>query len=48
MLEVAYQFRDPFQLSFARYEKTFGEPRPAPLDVALAETISWWRRQSRS
>jgi hypothetical protein len=46
MIEMAYEFEEPFLVDSLRFERTFGIG-PTPLDVALAATVAWWREQSR-
>ena len=42
MIEMAYEFEEPFLLDSSRIERTFGM-RPTPLEEAIAETVAWWR-----
>jgi nucleoside-diphosphate-sugar epimerase len=42
MIEMAYEFEEPFILDSSKTEQAFGL-RPTPLEAALAETVSWWR-----
>jgi nucleoside-diphosphate-sugar epimerase len=40
--ETRYQFDRPYVLDSSAFETTFGVA-PTPLDVALKETLAWWR-----
>jgi nucleoside-diphosphate-sugar epimerase len=42
MIEMAYEFEEPFILDSAKIERAFGL-RPTPLEEAIAETVAWWR-----
>jgi len=42
MIEMAYEFEEPFLLDCSKIEQAFGL-RPTPLEEALAETVAWWR-----
>ena len=42
MVEMAYEFEEPYLLDSSRIERAFGL-RPTPLEEALAETVGWWR-----
>jgi nucleoside-diphosphate-sugar epimerase len=42
MIEMAYEFEEPFLLDSSKIERAFGL-RPTPLEEALAETVAWWR-----
>jgi nucleoside-diphosphate-sugar epimerase len=42
MIEMAYEFEEPFLLDCSKIERAFGL-RPTPLEEALAETVAWWR-----
>jgi nucleoside-diphosphate-sugar epimerase len=42
MVEMAYEFEEPFLLDSSKIERAFGL-RPTPLEEALAETVAWWR-----
>jgi nucleoside-diphosphate-sugar epimerase len=42
MIEMAYEFEEPFVLDSSKIEQAFGL-RPTPLEVALGETVAWWR-----
>jgi nucleoside-diphosphate-sugar epimerase len=42
MIEMGYEFDEPFLVDSSRFERAFGMA-PTPLDVALAETVAWWR-----
>lgn len=44
MAEMGYQFDRPFVLDSSRSEAELGLA-PTPLDVALEETVAWWRAQ---
>jgi len=41
MIEMVYQFEEPFVLDCSKIERAFGL-RPTPLDEAVAETVAWW------
>ena len=45
LAEMAYEFEEPFVLDTTKYESTFGAAG-TPLDVAIKETITWYRSQS--
>jgi nucleoside-diphosphate-sugar epimerase len=42
MIEMAYEFEEPFVLDCSKIERAFGL-RPTPLEEALVETVGWWR-----
>lgn len=42
MIEMSYEFEEPFLVDSSRFEQAFGMG-PTPLEVALAETVAWWR-----
>jgi nucleoside-diphosphate-sugar epimerase len=42
IIEMAYEFEEPFLLDCSKIERAFGL-RPTPLDEALVETVAWWR-----
>ncbi len=42
MVEMAYEFEEPFILDSSKIERSFGL-RPTPLEEALAATVAWWR-----
>jgi nucleoside-diphosphate-sugar epimerase len=42
MIEMAYEFEEPFILDCSKVERAFGL-RPTLLEEALAETVGWWR-----
>jgi nucleoside-diphosphate-sugar epimerase len=42
MIEMAYEFEEPFLLDCSKIERAFGL-RPTPLEEAVAETVAWWR-----
>jgi nucleoside-diphosphate-sugar epimerase len=42
MIEMAYEFEEPYLLDSSKIERAFGL-RPTPLEQALAETVTWWR-----
>jgi nucleoside-diphosphate-sugar epimerase len=42
MIEMAYEFEEPFLLDSSKIERAFGL-RPTPLEEALVETVAWWR-----
>jgi nucleoside-diphosphate-sugar epimerase len=45
MIEMAYEFEEPYLLDSSKIERAFGL-RPTPLESALAETVAWWRDQA--
>jgi nucleoside-diphosphate-sugar epimerase len=47
MIEMSYEFEEPFILDSSRFERTFGIG-PTPLEEALVATVSWWRRPGRT
>jgi len=42
MIEMAYEFEEPFILDSSKIERAFGL-RATPLEEALARTLAWWR-----
>src|SRR5271157_2799213 len=44
LAETAYEFEEPFVLDTTKYESTFGAAG-TPLDVAIKETVIWYRSQ---
>ena len=42
IIEMAYEFEEPFLLDCSKIERAFGL-QPTPLDEALVETVAWWR-----
>lgn len=46
LAEVRYQFAAPFVLDSTAAQRTFGL-LPTELDAGLAQTVAWWRAQSR-
>ena len=44
LAEMAYEFEEPFVLDTTKYESTFGAAG-TPLDVAIKETVTWYRSQ---
>jgi nucleoside-diphosphate-sugar epimerase len=44
MIEMAYEFEEPYILDSSKIEQAFGL-RPTPLEVAIGETVDWWRAQ---
>jgi nucleoside-diphosphate-sugar epimerase len=42
MIEMAYEFEEPFILDCSKIERAFGL-QPTPLEEALAATVAWWR-----
>lgn len=44
LAEMSYQFSRPFVLDSSRSEARLGLA-PTPFDVAIKETVDWWRRQ---
>jgi hypothetical protein len=45
LVEMAYEFDEPFILDTTRYEATFGAAG-TPLAAAVATTIAWYRTQA--
>ncbi len=46
MVEMSYEFEEPFLVDSSRFERAFGLG-PTPLDEALAATVAWWRDHLR-
>jgi nucleoside-diphosphate-sugar epimerase len=46
IIEMAYEFEEPFLLDSSKIERAFGL-RPTPLEEALVETVAWWRGDAR-
>ena len=44
LVEMAYEFEEPFVLDTAKFESTFGASGTS-LDVAIKETVGWYQRQ---
>ena len=44
MIEVSYQYNDRFEMDWRHYAETFGD-KATDVEVALADTIEWWRRE---
>jgi nucleoside-diphosphate-sugar epimerase len=44
MVEMAYEYEEPFLLDSWKVERRFGL-RPTPLEEALVATVDWWRTQ---
>jgi nucleoside-diphosphate-sugar epimerase len=42
MIEMTYEFEEPFLLDSSKFERAFGIG-PTPLEEALAATVAWWR-----
>ena len=42
MIEMSYEFEEPFLLDSSKFERAFGIG-PTPLEEALAATVAWWR-----
>jgi nucleoside-diphosphate-sugar epimerase len=42
IIEMAYEFEEPFLLDSSKIERAFGL-RPTPLEEALVATVAWWR-----
>ena len=42
MVEIMYQFEQPFQVDSSKFERTFGL-RATPLPEALCETVAWFK-----
>jgi nucleoside-diphosphate-sugar epimerase len=47
LAETSYQFDEPFVLDTTKYRSTFGDIGTS-LDVAITETVSWYRRRTGS
>jgi nucleoside-diphosphate-sugar epimerase len=47
LVEMSYEFDQPFVLDTSKYESTFGTGGP-PLGAAIAETVAWYQNQERS
>ena len=47
MIEMSYEFEEPFLLDSSRFERTFGVG-PTPLEEALPATVAWWREHART
>lgn len=47
MVEMTYEFEEPFLVDSSRFEQAFGL-RPTPLEEALAVTVAWWRDHGRA
>lgn len=45
--EMLYEFTDDFVTDSSRFEAASGQ-RATPLDTALAETVAWWKAQTRT
>jgi nucleoside-diphosphate-sugar epimerase len=46
MVEMTYEFEQPFLLDSSKAERAF-DLRPTPLDEAIAATVAWWRSRVR-
>ncbi|MEQ6902429.1 NAD-dependent epimerase/dehydratase family protein [Nocardioides sp. YIM 152588] len=44
LAELSYQFSRPFVMESAESERLLGQS-PTPIEVALKETVAWWRAQ---
>jgi len=42
MIEMAYEFEEPFIVDDSAFRVAFGL-EPTPLETSLAETVAWWR-----
>jgi nucleoside-diphosphate-sugar epimerase len=47
MIEMAYQFEEPFVLDSSAFETTFGL-RPTPLEESIPATVAWWKERHES
>jgi len=47
LAEMAYQFEQPFVLDTSKYESTFGAAG-TPMDMAIKQTVAWYRSQGSS
>lgn len=47
MIEMAYEYEEPFLLDSSRAEQAFGL-RPTPLEEAVRTTVAWWRDHIRA
>ena len=45
LVEMAYEFDEPFVLDTTKYETTFGSA-PTSLSAAISETVGWYRSQA--
>lgn len=45
MIEMAYQFEEPFIVDSSAFEATFGL-RPTPLEESIADSVAWWGTQA--
>jgi nucleoside-diphosphate-sugar epimerase len=44
LVEMTYEFEEPFVLDTSRFEKTFGG-QPTPLSEAVHQTVEWFRKR---
>ena len=44
MVEMAYEFEEPFVLDSSAFEAAF-DRRPTPLEESIAATVAWWREE---
>ena len=47
MIEMAYEFEEPFVLDSSAFEAAFGL-RPTPLEDSIPATVAWWREDLES
>jgi nucleoside-diphosphate-sugar epimerase len=45
MIEMAYEFEEPYLVDSSKIERAFGL-RPTSLTDALAQTVTWWRERT--
>ena len=45
MIEVGYQYNDRFEMDWRHYANTFSD-KATDVEVALKDTIEWWRREN--
>jgi len=43
MVEMGYEFEKPFIIDSSKFEKRFGWSA-TPLDVAIGETVAWYKQ----
>jgi len=44
LVEMTYEFDEPFVLDTTKYESTFGRPG-TPLKAAVHETVTWYKNR---
>ena len=45
LVELSYEFEQPFVLDTTKYQSTFGT-EPTPLAAAIAATVAWYRSRN--